>query len=236
MVRYTKVTELPAYTDPITGDDLLTLVTDRPASSVRFSSWKVSVKNFLSQLSISLPQVTATAFKSVGSIVGPAPGAVFTGGEVGLTSNSSVTGQSQERYGLIVRNEILGAAQVTGTTAGMVVHLDTGPATTVSANTFGMLIDHRVANPANPRATAPQAFLGIRENAGTGGAQTLYLMDIGATGNAVSADLTSVGGNTATIISRCNASMRTALTSGTTYLLKIRVNGIDYWLHATPAS
>lgn len=112
----------------------------------------------------------------------------------------------------------------TATLAAAQFTLTSGNTTNVASNTFGVLINHTFLTGAGKRAVAPRAFIGILDLPGSGGAATTYLMDIGALGNTVSANVSSA--NTGVVLT-VPTGARAA-----THLLKISVNGADYWLLA----
>ena len=102
--------------------------------------------------------------------------------------------------------------------------LNAGNSSIGSSNAYGMLINHGVLTSGSVRAASPQAYFGVLEAAGSGGAQTLYLMDIGLQGTAnVSGSATVV--NAAAVFSKAAASPPVA-----SHVLKIQVNGKDLWV------
>jgi|SRR5579872_3422906 len=220
-----KISGLTEHLTPVFGIDLLPMVGNTTSTPQNF---KVQVKNFLSQILIDFPQTTFSALKISANVTANSLAAILAAGELALVANSSVGVTVQDRVGLIVRNEIQnGNSNVTGRLWGAHVKLDPGNSNFVSANTFGLVIDHTLdANVASARIVAPRAYLAIKEKAGTGNT-TLYLMDVGAQGNTVSNDLANV--NSTVVFTKANTS------NSFTHKLKITVNGTDYWILAANA-
>lgn len=216
-----KITALTERLTAILGTDVLPLVGNTAGTPV---NQKVQVKNFVGNLTIDIGSVTVSAMKVLGMIAANGTAVTLTGSEVGLLANSSAVFTTRDRIGLKVRNEIQnGTSNVTGLMTTAVFTLDTGNSQTNAASTFGVVIDHTLdANVASARLTAPRAYLAIKEKAGSGNT-TLYLMDIGALGNTVSANTTA------------NANVVYSRTSDMTCnrTLKISVNGEDVWLLAS---
>lgn len=214
-----KVSQMLERVTSVLGTDLLPIVGNTSTVPVNY---RVQVKNFLNGLAVDLPQTTVSTLQLTANITANAQTATFAAGELILQANSNVAVTVQDRVGLIVRNRILnGNSNVTGMMWGAHIQLDTGNSNCVSSNTFGLMIEHTIANTSWARLVSPRAFIGIKENAGTGGNTTTYLMDIGAQGNVVSANLST--GNATVLLT--NATATTC-----THKLRIRVNGTDYWL------
>lgn len=214
-----KVSQMLERVTSVLGTDLLPIVGNTSTVPVNY---RVQVKNFLNGLAVDLPQTTVSTLQLTANITANAQTATFAAGELILQANSNVAVTVQDRVGLIVRNRILnGNSNVTGMMWGAHIQLDTGNSNCVSSNTFGLMIEHTIANTSWARLVSPRAFIGIKENAGTGGNTTTYLMDIGAQGNVVSANLST--GNASVLLT--NATATTC-----THKLRIRVNGTDYWL------
>lgn len=218
-----KVTQLTEKVTAILGVDLIPVVANVATAPANF---KVTVKNFLSGLLIDLPQTTFSALKITANVTANATAAVLAAAEFILQANSSMSFTSQDRVGLIVNNIIQnGNSNVTGRMWGMHVKLDTGNSNCVSANTYGLVVEHTLdANVAAARFVSPRAYLAIKEKGP--GNTTLYLMDVGAQGNTVSQN-----------VSTGNSSVVFSLASNTTisHKLKVQVNGTDYWIPLTPA-
>lgn len=220
-----KISELPVRTQTVVGNDVLMLVTD-PASSP--ANYRVPVKNFLAQLQVDLPQTSNAAFKILASVAVAGATADLAAGEFRLQANSSIGVAVQERCGLVVHNEILNSTStVTNGMIGARVRVDPGTSAGVAAaNTYGLVVEHTIANTAQARAIAPRAFLAFRDAPGAGGLATSYLLDLGATGNTVSANLST--GNASVLFSK-------AANTTISHKIKVNVNGTDYWLCATSA-
>src|SRR4051812_42121228 len=217
-----KLTQFTERVTSVLGIDLLPIVGNTAATP---TNYRVQVKNFLSQLAIDLPAVTFSALKLTANVTANAVAATLAGAEVGVFANSSINVTVRDRVGLIVRNQILnGNSNVTGMMWGAHVQLDTGNSNCVAANTFGVVIEHTIANPAWARLVKPRAYLAIKEQAGASGNATSYLMDIGAQGNTISANLGTA--DATTILSKTADKVAT-------HTLKISVNGIDYWVLAS---
>jgi hypothetical protein len=107
------------------------------------------------------------------------------------------------------------------------VLLDAGTSNAVAANTFGLVVDHSIANTSQARLVAPRAFLAFKDNAGSGSNTTTYLLDIGAQGNTVSANLTT-GNGTAMISAANNYTLL-----GINRTIRIVVNGTTLYLLAS---
>lgn len=104
--------------------------------------------------------------------------------------------------------------------------LDAGNNAIGSANAYGLIINHTIANTSYERCKAPVAFLGFKETVGANADfATSYLFDVGLQGTAnVSEDGSA---NTNAVLSA------TANAAAATHTLKIQVNGVDYWLLAS---
>jgi hypothetical protein len=216
-----KISSQPEHTTPVLGVDLMALVANTNTTPTNF---RVQVKNFLSQIQISLPQTDFSAFKITASVTANANVHIQAAGEFVMIANSALgtIAETKDRYGLISRNIIQnGNSNVLGQCAAGMFELDTGNATTVSGNTYGVVVRH-YAN-TRPRFTAPQAFFGVFEDANTG-LDTIYLMDVGAGTKHVSGLLA----NTDTDVIFSEVGSATA-----SHTLKIRVNGEDLWLLAS---
>jgi len=101
--------------------------------------------------------------------------------------------------------------------------LDVGPATTVVANTSVLRL--LVAN-TGTRVSNVESFISFGDAAANStSAQTKYLFDIGANGTANVSVSTSGVTNATTLFS-------TSAASAATHKVRIRVNGVDYWLLA----
>lgn len=218
-----KISQQTEHTTPVIGTDLLPMVGNVATTP---TNYKVQVKNFLSQIEIDLPQTSFSTLKVTAKVTANALSAALTAGEFALVANSSVGVTVQHRYGLKVSNIIQnGNSNVTGQMIGAYFTLDIGNSNVVAANTFGVVIDHTInTSVTSARTVSPRAFLAFLEDAGSGGAQTSYLMDIGALGKTVSANLTAA--NTSVIL---NAH---AYLAGT-HAIKFRINGQDMWLLAS---
>ena len=219
-----KISQLPERVTSVLGIDLLTLVGNTAGTPTNL---RVQVKNFLSNLAIDMPQTTLSAFKLSANVTANATTATLAAAEVALVANSSINVTIQDRIGLVVRNEILnGNSTVTGLMAAGVFKLDTGNSAVNASTTFGVVIDHTIANTSWARLVKPRAFIAFKERAGVSGNTTTYLLDIGAQGNTVSADTANV--NTTTMISKANVTTAT-------HKVKVSINGTDYWLFASTA-
>lgn len=212
-----KISSQPEHTTNILGADLIALVANTATTP---TNYRVQVKNFLSRVTIDLPQTDFSAVKITASVTANANTHIQAAGEFVMMANSALTtaAEGKDRYGVIGRNIIQNSnSNVLGQFAAGMFELDTGNASTVSGNTFGLVVRH-FAN-TRPRLIAPAAFFGIFEDANTG-LDTLYLMDIGAGGKHVS----GVEANAD------NGVVFTELGSATaTHALKCRVNGVDLW-------
>lgn len=216
-----KTTQLTERVSSVLGTDLLAIVGNTTATP---TNYRVQVKNFLSQLAIDLPATTVSALKLTSNVAVNAVAATLAAGEFNLQANSVSSYTVRDRIGLIVRNQILnGNSNVTGMMWGALVSLDVGNSNVVAANTFGLVIDHTIANTAWSRVKSPRAYIAIKENAGASGNATSYLLDVGAQGNTVSAN-TSADANVVFSRSADKTANRT---------LKIHVNGEDIWILAS---
>lgn len=217
-----KITALSERLTAILGTDVLPLVGNTAGTPV---NQKVQVKNFIGNLTVELGAASSAALKVLGGIVANGASVTLIGGEVGLVANSSSGYTTRDRIGFKARNEIQnGNTTITGLMASALFTLDSGNSATNSSSTFGVVIDHTLdANVASARVSSPRAFLAVKEKAGTSGNTTLYLLDIGALGNTVSANTTA------------NANVVYSRTADKTVnrTLKISVNGEDVWLLAS---
>jgi hypothetical protein len=220
----TKTSQLPERVTGVLGTDLLAMVGNTAGTPANL---RVQVKNFLSGFAIDLPATSVSAHKLTANVTANATAATLVGGEYVLQANSSVNVTVRDRIGLIVRNQILnGNSNVTGQMWGAHVQLDLGNSNVTAANTFGLVIDHTIANTSWNRLVSPRAFVALKEQAGASGNTTTYLLDVGAQGNTVSANLSS--GNATVLFSK-------ASTTTATHKLRCTINGTDYWLMLTSA-
>ena len=216
-----KISQLTERVASVLGVDLLPIVGNTAQTP---TNYRVQVKNFLSGLLIDLPQTTFSALKLTANVVANAASATLAAGEFVLQANSSIGVTVRDRVGLIIRNQILnGNSNVSGMMWGAHVQLDTGNSNCVAANTFGLVIDHTIANTAWARLVKPRAYLAIKEQAGASGNTTSYLFDIGAQGNTVSA-------NTA---ADANVVFSRTVDKTANRTLKLTVNGEDIWVLAS---
>lgn len=216
-----KVTQLTERVGAVLGVDLLPIVGNTASTP---TNYRVQVKNFLSQLAVDLPTTTLSAFKLSANVGANALAATLAAGEFLLQANAASGFTVRDRVGLIVRNEIEGAnSNVTGMMWGFHVKLDPGASNFAAANSFGLVVEHTIANTAQARLVKPRAYIAIKEQPGASGNATSYLMDIGAQGNTVTANTTA---DANVIFSRtadktCNRT------------LKLHVNGEDVWVLAS---
>lgn len=218
-----KISSQPEHTTDVLGVDLIALVATVATTP---TNYRVQVKNFLSRIAIDLPQTDYSGMKVTTSVTANALTHLQAAGEFVMMANAALTtlAHTKNRYGLIGRNIIQnGNSDVIGQCAAAMFELDTGNTTTVSSNTFGVLIRHFANTIA--RYSAPTAYIGISEDANTG-AETLYLMDIGAEGKVVSGDEANV--DSSAIFTQVDGANTTI-----SHALKVRVNGIDLWVLAS---
>lgn len=219
-----KITQATEHITPVLGTDLLPMVGNVSTSP---TNYKVQVKNFLSQITIDLPQTTFSALKITASATANANAAVQAAAEFNLVANSSIGANAKDRYGLIGTNKIQnGNTSILGQIAAARFVLDIGNSSTDTANTYGCIIEHAMDNTvAAARATQPRAYLAVTEDAGTNvAAMTKYLFDIGAQGKHVSADTANT--NTSVVYSKTTD-------QAATHMVKVNINGADVWLLAS---
>lgn len=219
-----KVSQQTEHISTVLGADLLPMVSNTAGTPINN---KVQVKNFLSQISIDLPQTTFSALKITANITANANAAVLTAGEFAMVANSSIGAVIKDRYGLVVKNIIQnGTSNVIGQMAAAMFTLDTGNSNCVAANTYGLIINHALdANVAAARLVAPRAYIAVTEDAGTNAAaRTSYLMELGALSKSISADTANT--NTSVIFSKTGDLVAT-------HTLKLRINGQDVWILAS---
>lgn len=211
-----KISQMPVDVGPILGTDILPIVGNTTTTP---TNYRVAVANFFALIQIALPQTTVSALTISANVTANANTSIQAAGEFDIVANSSMSTTAMDRIGLITRNLIQnGNSNITGQFAISRFTLDTGNSVTSNANTYGMMIQHW-SNTA-PRFTAPRAYFAIQEDANTG-TPTLYLMDIGAQGNFVSGNTSSV--NTSVILSEVGS-------ASASHTLKINVNGTDMWV------
>jgi hypothetical protein len=214
-----KITQCLEHVTAVLGADLLPLVGNTGTTP---TNYRVQVKNFLSQITIDLPQTAYSALHITAEAVANANAVVQSAAQFDMVANSINSWGALDRYGLIVNNLIQnGNSNVVGQMASAMFTLDTGNAATVTTNTFGVLIRH-YSNTA-PRSVAPRAFIGVQEDANTGAATT-YLLDVGAGGKLVSQNTASA--NATPIFTKVGS-------ASATHVLKCRVNGVDLWVLAS---
>lgn len=217
-----KISQLSERASSVLGTDLLVIVGNTATTPANF---RVQVKNFLNNLAIDYPATSIAALKVSANVTANATAATLVGAELDVRANSSINVTVRDRVGLIVKNEILnGNSNVTGQMWCAHLVLDVGNSNIAAANTYGLVIDHTIANTAWSRLVSPRAYIAIKENAGTAGNTTSYLMEVGAQGNTVSQNNTT--GNSSVVYSR-TADMAANRT------LKLHVNGEDIWLLAS---
>ncbi len=215
-----KITQCLEHVTAVLGTDLLPLVGNTGTTP---TNYRVQVKNFLSQITIDLPQTAYAALHITAEAVANANAVVQAAGQFDMVANSINSWGAKDRYGLIVNNLIQnGNSNVVGQMAAGMFTLDNGNSATIAANTFGLIVRH-YSNTA-PRVVAPRAFIALLEDANTGAATT-YLLDVGATGKTVSACTTHSG----TVVLSAGLSGNTE----PSHALRISVNGADYWLLAS---
>jgi hypothetical protein len=220
-----KITQQVEHISAILGTDLLPIVGNVVVGTP--TNYKVQVKNFLSQLTIDLPQTTISALHVTASATANSNTAMQAAGEFNMVANSSMAITAQDKYGLIVTNKLQnGNSNITGQFAILRCVLDSGNSNTAPANTYGMTIEHVLdANVAAARLVQPRAYLAILENAGTNAAaMTRYFADIGALGQVVSSDLAN---NNTTVVFSISSDRPT------THMVKCTINGQDVWLLAS---
>lgn len=106
--------------------------------------------------------------------------------------------------------------------------LDAGNNSIGGTKSYGLIINHTIANTAYERCQPPVAFLALRESAGANASHALattFLLDAGI-------------GGTANVSSNASANLScilapTANAAAATHTLKIRVNGNTFWLLAS---
>ena len=216
-----KISGLTERVTAVLGTDLLSIVGNTAGTPVNL---KCQVKNFLANVAVDFPATSWSALKLVANVAINATSATLAAGELALIANASSGFTVRDRIGLLVRNEIQnGNSNVTGMMAAAVFRLDTANSNAAVANTFGLVVEHTLnTSVASARTVSPRAFLALKDAPGSGNS-TLFLMDVGAQGNVVSAN-TSADANV--VFSR---------TSDKTVnrTLKITVNGETLWLLAS---
>lgn len=216
-----KVSTFTERISGVLGVDVLPLIGNTANTPANF---RVQVKNFLNGLQIDLPTTTVSALKLTANVTANAIAATLIAAEFVLQANAASGFTVQDRVGLRVCNEITGAnSNVTGMLWGSHVKLDPGTSNFAAANTFGLVIEHTIANTALARAVSPRAYIAIKEQPGTGGKFTSYLLDVGAQGNSVWAN-TTADANVVYSVTADKTCNRT---------LKFRVNGEDIWVLAS---
>lgn len=216
-----KVSQQTEHITAILGADLIPMVGNTATTPVNY---RVQVKNFLSQITIDFPQTTTSALKLTASVTANALAASLAAAEFNAVANSSIGVTVLNRYGLIVSNKIQnGNSNVTGQIAAAIFTLDTGNSTTVTTNTFGIIISHDLdANVAAARLVAPRAFIAMQEGTNTNTAsKTTYLLDVGAGGKLVTQD--TANANISVMFSKTADKIAT-------HMLKLRVDGQDVWV------
>ncbi len=213
-----KVSQCTERVSEILGTDLLLVVGNTATTPVNY---RVQVKNFISQLLVDLPTTTRSGMKLTANVGANAVSATLAAGEFVLQANAASGFTVRDRIGFIIRNEIAGAnSNVTGMMWGAHVRLDPGTSNFAAANSFGVVIDHTIANTAQTRVVSPRAYIAIKENAGASGNATTFLMDIGAQGNTVTANTTA----------DANVVFSRTVDKTANRTLKFSINGETIWL------
>jgi len=217
-----KTTQFTEQVTAFTGADLVPTIANTAGTP---ENRKVQIKNFL-QWTVDFPQTTFSLVKLTSNVAANGTSATLAGAEFILQANSASSFTTRDRLGLIVRNRIQnGNSNITGQFAGLMVQIDTGNSNCVAANTYGVVIDHTLnTSVASTRTVSPYAFIAVKDKPGTGGAATTYLLDIGAQGNTVSAD---VANNNLTVMYSKTG------TQPATHMVRCRINGADVWLLAS---
>lgn len=217
-----KTTQLNEQIVDFTGADLVAVVANTAGTP---ENRKVQIKNFL-HWTVDFPQTTFSLAKLTANVSANATAATLAAGEFILQANGSSSFTGRDRVGLIVRNTIgNGNSNITGQFAGLLVQIDTANSNCVSANTYGLVVDHTLnTNVAAGRLVAPYAFLALKDKPGSNvAAATTYLFDIGAQGNTVSANATA----------DANVMYSRSVDKTANRTIKLRVNGEDIWVLAS---
>ncbi len=217
-----KFTQFTEQIIDFTGSDLVPIVANTAGTP---ENRKVQIKNFL-HWTVDFPQTTFSLLKLTVNVAANGVSATLAAGEFILQANAASGFTSNNRVGLIVRNNIgNGNSNITGLMCGLLVAQDIANSNCVSANTYGVIVDLSTnTSVATARTVPPYAFLALKDRPGVGGAPALYLMDIGAQGNVVSSNTSSA-----------NANVMFSITADkvATHALRVRVNGQDVWLLAS---
>lgn len=217
-----KVTQLTPRVYPVDGTDLLMIVGNTSATP---TNYRVQVHDFLSGLVTTFPTSTRSSLKIVANVSGNSPNAVLACAEFIAQVNSSISATQNSRIGVIGRSIVANtSSNTTGEIAGGKFVLDVANSAISAGNSFGIIIEHTInASVTSARTVAPQAYIGIREDAGLG-AKTPYLFALGINGNTVSANVSNVDANC--LLSKAN-------TTTTTVKVATLINGTVVWLHGS---
>jgi hypothetical protein len=116
-------------------------------------------------------------------------------------------------------------ANSTAVQAAAEFKLDAGNNVIGSTNAYGALINHSIANNSWSRSKSPVAFLGLVENAGAAGNNTLYLLDAGLQGTA------NISGSNGVV--NASAVFSKTADTGANRMVKCLINGETVWLLGT---
>lgn len=220
-----KITELTSLTS-LAKEDLFVVVDDPSGTPI---TKKMTAEKVLSGLSYT---VAATSTDSVGvkavvtsDVLTTGASAAVKGAEF-VVNSTSTSANASYQYGVVAKSMLGGsAANVKVEHAAAKLILDVNNATSTIANTSALLIE--IAN-TDIRVANVQSFITFADKAANSTtAQTLYLFDIGNNGQAnVSANV-SAGANSNVLLTNC------AATKTANHMIKVRINGADYWLLAS---
>jgi hypothetical protein len=215
-----KITELTSLTE-LAKDDLFVVVDDPSGTPI---TKKITAEKVLSGLAYTASNSSSDSVgvKAVVTLAGNTTlaSATLKGAEF-IVNVTAASQNTSYQYGLVAKSLLSGAtANVKVEHAAGKFVLDVSNATGTIANTTGLMIE--IAN-TGVRVANLQSFIMLDDKAANSTtAQTLYLFDLkGASANV------SVGANSIVLLSNC-ASTKTA-----DHMIKVRINGSNYWLLAS---
>lgn len=220
-----KITELTPLTS-LTSDDLFVVVDDPTGTPITKKIAAVDMFGNGISFTTSSTYKGATVLRSVLTAnvsANTATANTLVAGEfiVNATPNSS---NSEYQYAVRATSALSGvAANATKQHATAKFILDVSNAGSLIANTYVGLF--QVAN-TGTRVANVGAFVGFGDAAANSTtAQTLYLFDIGL-GGAANVSASAAGANVTTLLSNTS----NGGTVAATHKLRIKINGVDYWV------
>lgn len=219
-----KITELTELTTGLDQDDLLVVV-DNPGSVTPITK-NIKISNLFGGATY-VTSVTTPAKQLLQAVVTANAPAISSGSisvagrfEVNATAQSTNT---EYQYAITATSKLgAAAANVTVEHAAAKFVLDVGNSAAFTQNSHVLIL--KTTNSAT-RVQNTQSFIGMGETSRTTDKTTVYLFDIGLGGTS-NVSMSTSGANATTLLSNTS----NGGTVAATHKLKIRVNGVNYWI------